>query len=433
MNLSLRARILLAVVVAVVVADGVVLIAIRTALETGNLRRWSLPAADLAACEADPARWSQRMADVAQGWAYDVEGRSANPAAPPLDPAMLAATLADGSAETSAGTARLEALRVAEAGPCAIVTVRFEPPVHFEERGLVGLLGGVGAALLVVVGVAIAIVLQPLLERIHRIRNAAAAVGTDAFQPGADALPDDLGEISRVLDASHARIARNEAELVARHRALERHLAEIAHDLRTPLASLLLAVQELAAAIPGLARAPVSRALDDAEYVNALVDNLHQGTRLREGLETGAGTVDLADLVERLGVRFAALGRHRDVEVAASRPDGPLVVPGNPALAERAVANLVHNAVRHGRAGGHVAILLDRVGAGFELTVVDDGPGLRPDDLASLQNTTFLLEEARRRGGGLGVAITNGVCARLGWSIRYEAPEDGGLRVTIRG
>lgn len=206
-------------------------------------------------------------------------------------------------------------------------------------------------------------------------------------------------------------------------------MAEVAHDLRTPLASLVLAVQDL---VP-LGVPAVGRALDDAEYVNALVDNLHQGTLLRRGLESAGGVVDLCEIVQRLEARFAALGALRGVEVAASFPERPVMTAGAPALAERAIANLVHNAVRHGREGGHVAVVLEHHGARFVLTVADDGPGIERDQLASLQEATFRGDAARPRSGGLGLAVTLEVARRLGWEVRFEAGEASGLRVVVSG
>ena len=91
-----------------------------------------------------------------------------------------------------------------------------------------------------------------------------------------------------------------------------------------------------------------------------------------------------------------------------------------PALAERAVANLVQNAVEHNLEGGHVAIKLDVFdqGKGFQLVVVDDGPGMPDETLASLQKESFIVDDAQSRGG-MGTMIAKAVAHRAGWSVRY--------------
>ena len=433
-SLSLRARVIVAMFVSGLVMVGVLVAAVLTSVNhVPYLEQWTVPAADLAACEADPARWHKEVFAFAEAWAYDLDGRSRNPSAPLLEPELAHAAIREGTISVGGpGPQHVEVQRVAATGPCALVRVRVgEPPPEMASAAVLGVAIGIACSLLLTVGLATWFVLQPILARIGRIRRTAAALGSTDYTPLTDIVPDALGAIATVLDTSHRRIVSNEAELRERQVALERHLAEIAHDLRTPLASLVLALQDLVP-LAGVGSA-VGRALDDAEYVNALVDNLHQGTLLRRGLESSdAGVVDLCEIVQRLEARFAALGALRGIEVAASFPEHPVRVAGAPALAERAIANLVHNAVRHGHDGGHVAVILACSDATFALTVVDDGPGLPRDHLASLQATTFRDDPARQRSGGLGLVVTLEVARRLGWSVQFE-PGAPGLRVVVTG
>lgn len=435
MKLSLRARVVFAMVV-----SGVMTVAVlvgTTSISVNRVRfpgRWRVPADDLNACNTDPRNWTKGIFEFGDAWAYDLEGHSMNSNAPLLERTLLEKAIGHGGAVSvgSPGPDHIEVQRVANTGPCALIRVRVgTSPPEMGDAARFGVLLGAGFSLLFIVGLATWFVLHPLLKRIARIQRAAEAVGSSGYERGTDDVPDALGAISAVIDASHIRIVANEEELRERQVALERHLAEVAHDLRTPLASLVLAVQEL---VP-LHRGPVvGRALDDAEYVNALVDNLHQGTLLRRGLESaGAGVIDVCEIVQRLEARFSALGSLRGVEVAASFPERPIVTLGAPALAERAIANLVHNAVRHGREGGHVAIVLEHMKQTFELTVVDDGPGLGRDQLANLQEATFRGDKARPRNGGLGLAVTLEATRRLGWEVRFEAGEAEGLRVIVTG
>ncbi|MBN2797742.1 MAG: HAMP domain-containing histidine kinase [Deltaproteobacteria bacterium] len=436
MNLgTLRSRILISAVGSAVLAlVGVyVTMKITEGLFVEELQQWSMPEQALDACEAAPASWAFGVPGRITGFAYDRAGRSLNPDAPPLERGLLDEAEARGAATALKGASRIAVAAQRAQGPCAVIRVELLPP----EVGLPGVLMAVGAgtlaAILLAAWVSYHFTIIPLLRRILRIREAAQGVGTPTYLPPDDPLEDALGEIAAVLDRSHARIVDDRDELVRRHQALERHMAEIAHDLRTPLASLVLALEEVAEEVGGAeGRAPVSRAVGDAVYVLDLVENLHQATRLRHGLDPTEGTAELADIVERLGFRFGAIGRHEGVEVAASVPDGPVPVRCSPALAERAIGNLVHNAVIHGQAGGHVAVVLSG-GPRFRLEVLDDGEGLREEHLADLSATTFRSDSARTRGGGLGLAITHEVARRVGWTLRFEAVEPRGLRVVIEG
>jgi signal transduction histidine kinase len=172
--------------------------------------------------------------------------------------------------------------------------------------------------------------------------------------------------------------------------------------------------------------------------MGALTENLHLASRLADGADPLRGDleVELGALVDQVVRRFGMLGRLREIEVHGGRPDAPVTVRCNPAMAEQALANLVHNAVAHGEPGGHVAVLLSTHADGFTLTVVDDGPGVPPTDLPRLSERTFRSDEARRRdpkGSGLGLTISSEVCRRAGWTLRLESEQPRGLRATITG
>ncbi|MEN0065849.1 MAG: HAMP domain-containing sensor histidine kinase [Myxococcota bacterium] len=320
--------------------------------------------------------------------------------------------------------------RYAEAGPCAYVALRLQPPNRLVTLVPLGLAVGAFIAVLAVALATNAFTVTPLLRRIDRIRSAAVGVGGSGYRSENDRVGDALSDIAEVLDASHDRILSDRAELVRRHEALERYMAELAHDLRVPLSSLLLALQEVEVAAP-TAHTPIRRAFQDATYVSGLVENLHNATRLRHGLDPLEGRTDLCEVVSRLEVRFAAIGRVEDVEVGAARPESPVLVQCSPDLVERAIGNLVQNAVVHG--GRHVAVLLKADAERFTLQVIDDGEGLSPVACADLAKRTFADDEARPRSAGLGIAITNEVARRAGWSITYERALQGGLQVCIEG
>ncbi|MEM9492953.1 MAG: ATP-binding protein [Myxococcota bacterium] len=95
----------------------------------------------------------------------------------------------------------------------------------------------------------------------------------------------------------------------------------------------------------------------------------------------------------------------------------------------------MQNAVDHHEESGHIAITLAVTDAGqsFELFVAGDGPGLPGETLASLDEDSFLLDSARRRGPAPGMLITAEVARRAGWSLDYRPLEPRGLSVRVTG
>jgi len=118
-------------------------------------------------------------------------------------------------------------------------------------------------------------------------------------------------------------------------------------------------------------------------------------------------------------------------------PEGALWTEGDVTLVEQAVGNVVHNAIRHNRADGHVAVVLDEAGPdAFLLRVADDGPGVPDDQRVRLGERRFRTEEARQRhpdGLGLGLSIASDVAARHGFTLRFAPNEPRGLVVELAG
>lgn len=432
----LSARILLGAVLSIMLVGVLLVVGLYSSRSTLRLAmmQHTVAAMDVGACKINPVRWGWHQGSV-YVYAYDRMGRSSNPAAPPMEPDLLERVLGTGQGVVVDDDDQLAILVLpAEmTGPCAVVRLQGRSP---DGRQLANLLSVVwtavfGGAVTAVVGMSL-FVIWPLRVRIAAISTAASRVGREHFTIPQQRV-DDLGHIAEVLSDSHARITETRKTLERRNQALEQYLLEIAHDLRTPLASMQLSLEALVSESDWPDPAESRRALSEVVYLSALVENLHHGTRLRQNLDMQSGPVDLQNLVRRLEQRFAILGRHAGVEVGASVPDEPVWVGAAPMLAERAVANLIQNGVEHNKDGGHVAVILKVEAGRFVLTVVDDGPGLPAAVAATLASKTFSIDPARRRGPGLGMLITQEVAKRAGWEVFYESIEPNGLRVRVTG
>ncbi|MEO1267259.1 MAG: HAMP domain-containing sensor histidine kinase [Myxococcota bacterium] len=396
-----------------------------------------LGAVDLAACNAAASSWGWRSGELSF-FAYDRSGRSANPDAPPLEDDLLEEVLTTQQSVIATTMTRSTAVfPAASDGPCALVRMGSGSiAAATGPRQLVVVVLSLLTGLLVATLGTVWMVVLPLRARIEGLAAAAQHVGDEAFTPY-PVSPDALGHIAEVLSQSHTRIIETHQTLEHRNRALEDHLAGIAHDLRTPLASMQLALEAVTTESHGPLQDEARRALADAIYLSSLVENLHQATRLRHAIDVSSGVVELSELVHRIERRFAIIGRHAHIEVAANTPERDVWVSCTPAFAERAIANLVQNAIEHhnNTETGHVALTLalNDDQTQFELTVADDGPGLPQEIWASLDMETFLTEDARRRGPGLGLLITTEIARRAGWSMAYEGLEPVGLQVRLSG
>lgn len=389
-------------------------------------------------CEASPATWQQLGLGDLTAWAYDSAGRSANPAAPPFEAYGVASVLEgnDFVLGSTAGPGGSVTFRAAATGPCAVIvghwTGRFASGSAVRMLVTTGLLTVLGGA-----AVGLALVVWPLSRRTRRLREAAATLGSTAgLVPPVGG--DELDLALARLGEADARIRRDAATLAEHSTALRRHLGEVAHDVRTPLAALQLALEQALATGPDEAtREPLTRALTECVFVASVTENLRLKSLVEEGLEPAPRRLDdLSALVERLVLRAQLLAAHRGVRVEMSRPDAPVPVVADDVFLERCLANLLDNAVRHAPEGGHVAVLVSEKAARFEVLVRDDGGGVTPDELARLGERTFRSDSARQRdprGSGLGLSITSALCDRCAWSLSFANLEPHGLEVALRG
>lgn len=439
---TLRQRVLLSVAGGAVFSGVLSLVVVHTSLRVSVAQRMRDLATepgriDHAACVAAPASW-QEVHGLHQLWSYDPDGRSANPLAPVLAAEDIPARVGDAHLQKSfqffdQGLV----IRLAETGPCAVGWLAPPgAPAALDLLRFNAFVGVFGAALLGLM-LTSTVVVRPLIGRIERLDAAAARLSTTEYRPVADPVDDALGRVARTLDRSHARITSDRAALAERGELLERHLAAVAHDLRTPLASLQLTLETLDQIIRSSERPELAMARIEVGSLEALADNLLQASRLNAGLDVRAraARVDWSELVRRVATRFDILGRGRGIEVIAAVPEHALWAGCDPSLAERVLANIVHNAVLHGPADHPVGVALDRTPEGFSLAVHSGGPALSVDRLEALAARRLVAPSASRTRGqdGLGVAIVNEVSRRAGWRVAYLPGEEGGLSVVLTG
>jgi two-component system sensor histidine kinase KdpD len=211
-------------------------------------------------------------------------------------------------------------------------------------------------------------------------------------------------------------------------------LSAVSHDLRTPLAAIKASVTSL------LSRevdwAPEDRdgflhAIDEeSDRLDALVGNLLDMSRLQTGaLQVDPSAVGLDEVVP---AALRSLGAAAD-EVEVRVPETLPRVTADPGLLERAIANVVANAVRHAPRGTIVHVDAGTVDDGVDVRVVDRGPGVpRADREAMFRPFQRLGDTPHEDGVGLGLAVAKGFVEAMGGEIEVEDTPGGGLTVVLR-
>jgi len=239
---------------------------------------------------------------------------------------------------------------------------------------------------------------------------------------------DVLGE--DVAEMLHER-QRHVEDLAERDSVLRSTLADLAHDVRTPLASLKLGLDGLRSGRAFEDVGPVLRA--EVEHLEVLFQNLSTLMHLGASRSLMARTsTDMVALCERVVLRFEVLSRDRGVKLECGVGAPSLWLLVDPLAVEQAVGNVVQNAVKYAK--GKVAVLLLHEEDSVVLRVDDDGEGMAGLDIPSLTHRHIRGQrslDATRDGAGLGLAITKAIMEEHGASIHLSDTEGGGARVQL--
>lgn len=240
-----------------------------------------------------------------------------------------------------------------------------------------------------------------------------------------------------VADGGYVALALQDVGEVQRlTRARQDMVANLSHELRTPLTSLRLLAETLAGRMgddPQLTRSLAGK-------ITAEVDTLQQMTQEMldlAAIESGRQMIRLVPtrLAEILAIPLEHMADQASRRGIRIEPEGPMetLVLADREQAQRAVLNVLHNAVKFSPDGGRVLVTLTVDGEQNHLllSVQDDGPGLAPGDLERVFERFYRADQARGTPGtGLGLAIARHILRAHGgqiWAENRRPPDNGAI------
>jgi signal transduction histidine kinase len=270
------------------------------------------------------------------------------------------------------------------------------------------------------------VVFGPTRRRLKAVQEATerlAAGDLDARAP--DSGGDEVAAVARSFNNMAA-------ELTSRARALERSdgarrqlLADVSHELMTPLTAMRGYIETLA--MPELQLDSPTR----ERYLQIVTDETHRLERIIGDLLDlarleGGGTsmrrerVDVGAIFTRVAARHERELRERSVRLVQHVAPGAEWVDGDSDRLEQALQNLAANALRHTPEGGEIQLSSSLVPEGSMLTVRDTGPGIPEQHLPLIFERFFKVDAARKAAGGsgLGLSIVKAIVERHGGRIR---------------
>lgn len=235
----------------------------------------------------------------------------------------------------------------------------------------------------------------------------------------------ELGELADAFEEAVAAVRRAET-------SRSRMAADVAHELRTPLAALQAGLEELRDGLAAADPAALARLHDQALRVSRIVGDL-DALFAAEGASRAVrhDPVDLVALARAEVEARAALLRAAGIEVRTDLPAHPVVARGDEERLHQVLGNLLENCVRHCRAGDTVSVSVSAED-GATLRVSDTGPGIDPGDLPFVFDRFWRgRRQEGRPGSGLGLAVVRSLVEAMNGRVGVDSDGTRGSTLTV--
>ena len=240
---------------------------------------------------------------------------------------------------------------------------------------------------------------------------------------------DELAQLSEEFNSLTDRLQSTEE-------IRRRFVADASHELKTPLASIILlsdSILQSEQIDPGTMREFVGDIKGEAERLTRTTGKLLDLTKLDNNIATVRAPVDFSSVCEKAVHMLQPLADSKGVKVACGCTGECTVLASDDDLYQ-IVLNLVENAIKYNREGGRVDVSLKNNDGLVTLTVDDTGVGVPSQDLPYIFDRFYRVDKARSReagGSGLGLSIVKSTAEKHGGEIRAERREEGGMRFSV--
>ena len=301
-----------------------------------------------------------------------------------------------------------------------------EGPPRFRDRGRggPGVLLGLAGVVALVGGVATVRAYRriggPVSDLLAASERLASGDYTARVEPDG---PRELRSLATTFNTMAGRLAASEEQR-------RRFLADVTHELRTPLAVLQSGVEAQLDGIHPRDDRHLTSLLEETQLLGRLVEDLHTLALADAGrLSLHRERTHPAALVDDAVESLAPIAARAGVTLAASVPPDLPELDVDPTRVRQVLANLLANALRHAPEGTEVAVRVEPGADGVRFTVTDAGPGFPPEQLATVFDRFTRAGDSR--GSGLGLSIARDLVEAHGGTISVGNREGGGAYATF--
>jgi len=234
---------------------------------------------------------------------------------------------------------------------------------------------------------------------------------------------DEVAEVAHAFNKMADDLAARQTQLADADRARRQLLADVSHELMTPLTAIRGYADTLALPQFGPQAADGQRYVriiqEEVERIERLVGDLLDLARFEAaGLTLVSENVPVAELFDRVVARHEHAAREKQVTVDVRLPDEEMTIVADPRRMEQALQNLASNALRHTPRGGRVTLGAEQHGGRTRIRVADTGRGIPPEHLPHVFDRFYKADPSRAEtGSGLGLSIVKAIVERHGGTV----------------
>lgn len=292
-----------------------------------------------------------------------------------------------------------------------------------------GAMTGLGLILLVVAGLGL-LLFRRLTQRLRSMKDVVASFEQGDFEERIEVgAEDEIGQLAKCFNRMADTLDETMEELRQSDRMRRELVANVSHDLRSPLASIQGYLEtvhmkdgELDA---GERQRYIKTALRNAQRLSDLVGELFELSKLEtQQVEPAIESFRIAELVQDTVMQYQPRAEEQGVDLHAELPAHYARVEADIRLVERALSNLIANAVHYTPSGGDVRVELRNEHQHVRVEVTDTGTGIPEDDLPHIFERFYRVDKSRDRdrgGAGLGLAIAKTILELHDCTLEVES------------
>ena len=289
--------------------------------------------------------------------------------------------------------------------------------------------------ILLVTGIIGLIIFAYLTKRLRRLTKSIEAFNSGNLDQRVEVRSsDEIGQLGHSFNRMAETIQENVKELEKTDRLRRELIANVSHDLRSPLASIQGYVETILLKKSSLSWEKTTKYLDiilkNTSMLRQLVEELFDLSKLESSqVEPEMEPFSIADLVQDVTLKFEQQAKQEDISLEAVAPSTLPLVKADIGMVERAISNLLENAIHYSKKGSKVILKLEPREETVQVSIIDHGPGIKDEDLPYIFDRFYREEKSRSKdkgGTGLGLAIVKKILELHKQEIHVKNRKDGG-------